>query len=115
MTTLGLNHGNLSSELKSLDLHLTIQGRQALPPPYTVPTTSCSIVYSEVIYQLPFLMRVTTLVFYSKEISSFNVTVKYADMTDLKDYVSREKKTPKYHLFHLTIIFRGPIVSQVLF
>ena len=67
---------------------------------------------------MPFLMRVTTLVFHSKEISSFNVTVKYGDMTDLKDYVSRGKKTQisfasfYNYLLHSQLV---PIVSQVLF
>lgn len=48
-------------------------------------------------------MRVTTLVFHSKEISSFNVTVKYGDMTDLKDYVSRGKKNPNIICFILQL------------
>ena len=98
-----------------LECHLTIQRRQALPSPHTVPSTSCSIIYSEVIHQLPFLMRVTTLVFYSKEISSFNVTVKYGDMTDLKDYVSRGKKTPNIICFILQLFLEDLLWARYCF
>lgn len=48
---------------------------------------------SEVSCQLPFPIRVTRLVFYRKEMSSSNVTIKYGDMTNLKDYISRGKKS----------------------